>query len=260
MRTITKAVIPAAGLGTRLDPISRYLPKAMLPLGKKPVLEHIVEELKKAGLEEIAIVTRSEYNTIFDYFGDDTAVTFIKDDSGSGPGGALLKAREFVNGHDFVVAFADAPLRGVGRLDFLQQLMTLKKSRGASASLAMYPVEPSEASSRGVVLFEEQQAEPGSEVTVTDMLEKPSQRKEALLWASACRYVLDQHIFGALDKIDADQDGELQLTTAIRHMLGKGHRVLGYPLAQGLTRYDTGNFEDYYKAVCNFADEISQGS
>jgi len=251
MSQISKAVVPAAGLGTRMEPISSYLPKPMLPLGRKPVLQHIVDELQQAGIQEIGLVIRSDHQAIWKYFRNQSAITLIKDDSTSGPGGAILKTEEFIGGDDFVVIFSDAPIRGSNRSEYLQRLMALKQNRKARAALSIYQIPKSEASSRGVVVFDEQEFSKVEPLRLTDIIEKPSD-EEISRWASACRYVLDGDIFEALKNISADEDGELQLTPAIRHLIATGKTVVGLPLPNQLQRYDTGNFEGYFEAFGDF--------
>lgn len=255
MSEITKAIIPAAGLGTRMKPISDYLPKPMLPLGKKPVLQHIIDELKGAGIEEIGVVARSKYKTIFEYFDDVPGISFIIDDSRSGPGGAILKAEKFIGHEDFVVVFSDAPVYGLGRAEYLRNLINIKSSRKIKAMLAIYPIPESEVSSRGVVAFEQSQIAEGEIVQLTDIIEKPSKEQDFSLWASACRYILDADIFGTLKEVGTDQNGELQLTPGIRQLIQKGESVAAYPLPKELKRHDTGNFPGYFEAFRDFAGE-----
>lgn len=255
MSEITKAVIPAAGLGTRMKPISDYLPKPMLPLGKKPVLQHIVDELTGAGIEEIILITRSEYEAIFEYFEDDSHISFIIDDTRSGPGGAILKAEEFTGGDDFIVAFSDAPIQGVGRSEYLKDVLNLKTDKKMKAVLSIYPISETEISSRGVVVFDRQDVSEGELVQLTDILEKPSKDEDYRLWASACRYVLDADIFDAIKEVGADENGELQLTPALRLLIKEGYSVGGYPLPENLKRHDTGNFEGYFEAFRDFAED-----
>jgi len=251
MPKITKAVIPAAGKGTRMRPLTNYISKPMLPLGKKPVLEHIIEELKEAGIKEVAVVAESDDQKMVDYFEDDTSVQFVFDDSYSGPGSAILKTESFVGKEDFVVTFADAPLKGSGRATYLKDLISLKREEDVMGVLAIYPIGKEEASSRGVVKFEVDKSINDKRVRLTDIIEKPSSTPEEP-WATACRYVLDNKIFEILKETTLDNNGELQLTPAIRKMITKGDLVLGYPLADGLTRHDTGNFEGYFKALRAF--------
>lgn len=253
MSAISKAVIPAAGSGKRMYPISKYLPKPMLPLGKKPVLQHIIEELEEAGIDEIAIVARTEHQAIFEYFGRDPAITIVEDNTASGPGGAILKAEEFVDGEDFMVVFCDAPVMGAGRSDHLKRLIEAKYKYEAKAALSIYQIPRDEISSRGVVTFVDQ--EPGGEVVeLDDMLEKPPKNSVESQWASACRYILDADIIEALREVEIEK-GERQLTPAIRQLLHKGHSVVGLPIPENLHRYDTGNFEGYFEAFNNFAEQ-----
>lgn len=250
---ITKAVIPAAGLGTRMEPISSYLPKPMLPLGRKPVLQHIVDELQQSGIEEVGLIVRSDHQVIWDYFVDQPVITFIEDNTASGPGGAILQAEEFITGDDFVVIFSDAPVRGSKRSDYLKKLMSINQKQKAKATLSIYQIPQSEVSSRGIVRFEKQNLSRGEPVQLTDIVEKPSNDERVSQWASTCRYVLDAQIFDALKSVAKDDDGELQLTPAIRYILDKGQPVLGLSLPEYLQRYDTGNFEGYFEPFGDFA-------
>lgn len=252
MGEITKAVIPAAGLGTRMNPLSEYLPKPMLPLGKKPVLQHIIEELKGAGIHKIAVITRSEYDSIFEYFGEDSAVNFIIDDSGSGPGGAILKAEDFIGNDDFVVIFSDAPVYGSIRSEYLRRLLDIKIDHEMKGLLSIYPIDESEIGSRGVVAFKQQDLSEGELVRLTDILEKPNKDQAFKLWASACRYILSAEILDLLKATEPDENDELQLTPAIREVIHDKGIVGGYPLPENLKRHDTGNFEGYFKAFRDF--------
>lgn len=255
MSEITKAVIPAAGLGTRMEPISNYLPKPMLPLGKRPVLQHIIDEVIGAGIEKIAIVTRSEYEAIFDYFGDDSAITFIEDNSRSGPGGAILKAENFIGDDEFLVVFSDAPMFGKTRGSYLKKLIDTKISNEFKGLVSIYPISESEVHSRGVVRFDEQELSASEVVRLTDILEKPSKDQEFNLWASACRYIFDAEVIDVLKSISPDDNQELQLTPAIQKLINKGSPVGGYPLDEHLERHDTGNFEDYFHAFRRFTKD-----
>lgn len=251
MKKITKAVIPAAGEGTRMRPLTNYISKPMLPLGKKAVLQHIIEELKGAGINDIAVVAKSDDQKMIDYFQEDASVQFIFDDSLSGPGGAILKTESFVKNEDFIVVFSDAPLKGTGRSIYLKDLISLKKEGDVSGVLAIYPIDKEEVSSRGVVRFDLEKSRNKKGIRLTDIIEKPLETPVEP-WATACRYVLDNKIFEILKETKHDASGELQLTPAIRKMIKNGDWILGYPLAEKLTRHDTGNFEGYFKALRAF--------
>jgi len=254
MPGINKAVIPAAGLGTRLKPLTSYMPKSMLPLGTKPVLQHIVEELLEAGINEIAIVIRSEYEMVHDYFSSFPGVTTIVDDSSGGPGRAVLAGREFTGEEPFLVIFADAPVYGKGRGDHLASLCQLIESGKAEAAVSIYRVSDDEVSRRGVVTFQDR-TEPlaGEPVHLLDFKEKPSRNPGRSNWAATCRYALKPSTYSAIQAIETDDEGELQLTTAIRYLLKDGKPVYGLPMDDHLNRHDTGNFEEYFKAFNEFA-------
>jgi len=252
--SIKKALIPAAGTGSRLSPITEYLPKAMLPLGKKPVLHHIFEELREASIDQIGIVVRSNQTAIFKYFRNFPDVEFIIDDSKSGPGGAILNAQKFIGRESFIVIFGDSPIKGNKRGNYLNDLTKLKQSENAVAVISTYSVPKSEISSRGVLVFEKQD-KINKPQKITDIIEKPSPQLVKSTWVSACRYILEPPIFDVLNAIGSDKKDEIQLTTAIRHQVRNGDSVWGYPLPRQLKRYDTGNFEGYFEALSIFATE-----
>lgn len=253
--SITKAVIPAAGRGRRLSPITDYLPKSMLPLGRKPVLHHIIEELREACITDIGIITRSNQTPIFSYFRSFPEVEFIIDDSERGPGGALLNARSFVGDEDFVTIFEDAPIKGERRAQNLQELMNIKDIKEPEAVLSVYQVPRGEVSMRGIVTFEGTHKPLKGVRRVTAVTEKPSIDEAESFWATSCRYVLGPSIFEALEDVDSDEKNELQLTTAIQHLIENGDLVVGHPLKEKLKRYDTGNFEGYFESLKDFIKE-----
>ena len=252
MPTVNKAIIPAAGFGKRMQPLSGYLPKPMLPLGRKPVLHHIVEEIRAAGINEILILTRSDHRAVFDYFEDKAGITIKVDDSAGGPGQAVLEGREFAPNENFLVVFSDAPLEGDHREEAIHEMAKAFEMNSADASLSIYPVPEDEAGSRGIVRVEEN-AGTNPAVKITDIAEKPGNISISNPWASACRYIFTPEIFDALDNAETDESGELQLTAGIKVLLERDRKVLGVPLPDGLRRHDTGNFKGYYKALAGFA-------
>lgn len=248
MSKITKAVIPAAGQGKRMRPLTNYLSKAMLPLGKKPVLQHIIDELKMAGINEIAVILNPDDELTANYFKVDKSIHFIFDDSFSGPGGAILKAEKFVNEEDFIVAFSDAPLKGQKKSRVVESLISLKKQKNIVGALAIYPIKEEEISKRGIVKWSgSKKIENDESVLLSNIIEKPESSVEQP-WASACRYVFDANIFDALKKVSKDDSGEVQLTPAISQWLQNGKKVVGYSLPEGISRFDVGNFKGYFEA------------
>lgn len=253
---LNKAVIPAAGNGSRLSPVSQYLPKGMLPLGKKPVLHHIVDELREVEIEHIAIVAKSRHTPVFSYFRDFADVNLIIDDSETGPGGALLAAEEFINNDNFVTIFADAPVIGEAREQNLYELIKIKEVKESAAVLSAYKVPRLEANQRGIIEFEGSERLMDGVRRITEIKEKPSKEDlEEKEWASACRYVFGQNIFDALKEIETDGKGELQLSDATQLLIEQGELVVGYPLKDNLKRYDTGTFEGYREAFCEITGD-----
>lgn len=251
---ITKAVIPAAGEGSRLQPLTNYISKPMLPLGKKPVLQHIIEEFKCIGIKEIAVIARSSDDKMISYFEEDHSVQFIFDDSLSGPGGAIRKAEYFIGEEHFMVAFSDAPLKGKEDKTYLEQLLSLKKDQNISAALAIYPIAKSEVSHRGVVKCEAVPQPGGAPLRISRIIEKPVVPIQNP-WAVACRYVLDASIFEVLKNTSINEDNERQLTPALQELISQDKTVLGYPLPNKLKRYDTGNFKSYFEAQKAFIND-----
>lgn len=250
MASITKAIIPAAGRGMRLRLITDYLPKPMLPLGRKPVLQHIVEELQEGDVNEILIVLHPEQEMVKHYFSKFEGLSFVVDGSFGGPGSAILAGEDFINDESFVIVFADAPLGGKNRNKTLGDLIDKWKAYEAEALLSIYAVPAKEVSSRGIVdLLEEPRT--NLPVKIKSIVEKPEAKavEGNRHWATACRYVVSGQIFSALRNAEPDQNGELQLTAGINHLLQEKGEVYGLPLPEGVKRYDTGTFEGYHEAI-----------
>jgi len=251
MASVNKAIIPAAGMGKRMHPLSSYVPKPMLPLGRKPVLHHIVEEIRAAGIEEILILARTDHKAIRDYFQDKPNITIGNDDSAGGPGKAILKGEQFAGGESFLVVFSDAPLGGEEPGQVIREMKKVFQQHSTDAVLSIYPVPEEEAGSRGIVRVDEMKKGEGL-YRVTDIIEKPESISISKPMASACRYLFTPKIFDALKAAEKDEDGELQLTAGINELLKEGHEVLGLTLPEGITRHDTGNFQGYFRALNSF--------
>lgn len=253
MSSINKAIIPAAGLGKRMRPLTSYLPKPMLPLGKKPVLEHIVDEVKASGITDILIITRSDHRSVINYFGDKSNITIKIDDSAGGPGQAILEGSDFIGEDPFIVVFADAPLEGRYREQAINSMIEAFQNKSPEALLSIYPVTKREATYRGIVKGEEK-IEATKQIKITNIKEKPEELHTSHPWASTCRYILKTEIFDALRSADRDENGELQLTAGIKKLLDRNREVIGVPLPKGIKRHDTGNFEGYFEAFARFTD------
>lgn len=236
-----------------MRPLTSYLPKPMLPLGKKPVLEYIVKEIKDSGISEILIVTRSDHRAVIDYFGRHENVRIRIDDSAGGPGKAVLEGKSFVGNESFLVVFSDAPLSGGKPEQVIHEMIKVFEKYSADSVLSVYPVSEEEANTRGIVSVEEKGKLPSNKTYhVTDIKEKPDKLNVSNPLASACRYIFTDNIFDALEDAETDENGELQLTAGINVLLEREYKVFGIPLPAGTSRYDTGNFKDYFDAFDEF--------
>jgi len=277
-KLITKAIVPAAGLGTRLLPATKSQPKEMLPVGRKPVVQYVVEELQAAGLSQILMITGRRKRAIEDHFDLDPLLVAALEQAGNegmladlaylqggsrlfytrqseqkGLGHAVSLGAEFVDGDACVVALGDtligakdpaAPLRGM-----LRAFRDLK----AAAVVAVEKVPPDETFRYGIVSVKGGGPPPGEPVVMSDIVEKPSAGTAPSNLAVAARYVFSPAVFEALKRTLPDRRGEIQLTDAIRLLIQGGEPVYAWLLEPDEIRYDVGNFESYFRAFVDFA-------
>jgi UTP--glucose-1-phosphate uridylyltransferase len=270
--TITKAVIPAAGKGTRLYPATKSQPKEMLPLGTKPTIQHVVEELAAAGIREVLIVTGQRKRAIEDHFdadrqwiaelsngesGDegwpaDVEVFYTRQSQQLGLGDAVSRARAFCGKDPFLVALGDCiispPLQGPG---VVRRLLDCFRGTGAAACIATYPVSLPDTARYGI-LAPVGEVTPPEPFPLRGIVEKPGPVKAPSTWAISARYAFSPAIFGAIEegRRVVAQGEEVQLTDAIGRLVGQGLGVYGVPLAEGEVRLDVGDFRSY---GCAFA-------
>jgi UTP--glucose-1-phosphate uridylyltransferase len=262
---ITEAVIPVAGLGTRLLPATRSQPKEMLPVVDKPVVQYVVEELVRSGIERVLFVTGRRKRAIEDHFDADPEldralgdgapadprggvhVFYTRQLQPAGLGDALRYAEGFAASSAVVVALGDTivePGRGSSP-GLIARLIEAYEHHGASAVIAVEQV-PTEAVSRyGIVIPAEADAELGDAFDVRDVIEKPAPGEVTSRLAVAARYVLGPSVFTALREVRPDPTGEVQLADALRLVLAGGGRVLAVPLTSGERRHDIGTIESY---------------
>jgi UTP--glucose-1-phosphate uridylyltransferase len=256
--TIRKAIIPAAGLGTRLHPATRSQPKEMLPLGRKPTIQLVVEEVVAAGVREILIVTGAKKRAIEDHFdqadelGIDASFYFTRQSQQLGLGDAVHCGREFVGDDPFVVALGDCVITGDGSVPLLSRLLAAHRAAAPAATIAVQQVPPDRISSYGIVAPQGRvvpapaDADQGFEIS--DIVEKPQPEHAPSDLAVTARYVLEPIIFDYLAGTRPGLGGEVQLTDALRCLLGDGHPIRCVLLAPDEFRYDVGSFESYWKA------------
>lgn len=268
------AVVPVAGLGTRLLPATKSQPKEMLPVAKKPVVQYVVEELEANGVKQVLFITGKNKTSIENHFDFDHELMrnlreggkedllaeleferlsvqffFVRQRRQKGLGDAILCGRNFTQNAPFVVALGDSIIGGASAI--ISRTADVFASTGASCAIAVEEVPLENVPSYGVV-------KPGTELgngafLIDDLVEKPSVQDAPSNLAIAARYVFGPEIYPALDKTLPGKGGEIQLTDAIRILLGEGRRIAGVRLSAEEKRYDIGNFESYFEAFIEFA-------
>lgn len=276
-KSIVKVVVPVGGMGTRLLPATKSQPKEMLPVGRKPVVQYVVEELEEAGLTQILFVTGRKKTAIEDHFDADpelvrtlstgggyalleelkyteTDVRFFYTRQGTplGLADAVNHAREFVGDDHFVVALGDSIIRGPDSASFLEAMIATHLRTGADCTVAVEEVDPSEVYRYGIVK-PVAGAEEAGDFDLEDLVEKPRPEHAPGNLAIAARYIFGPSLFEAIRRTVPDRNGELQLTDSIRLLLQLGYKVRAMRLRPGERRYDIGNFESYFKAFIDFA-------
>jgi UTP--glucose-1-phosphate uridylyltransferase len=250
---ITDAVVPVAGLGTRLLPATRSQPKEMLPLVDKPVVQYVVEELAAAGIGRILFVTGRRKRAIEDHFDGDRdlglKIFYTRQPEPRGLGDAVAHASRFVTEAGAVVALGDAVVTGGEGPGIVPRLIETFEATGASAAVAVAPVPDELVSRYGIVV-----PSPGAQLEVAEVLEKPAPSEvPASRLAIMGRYVLGPAVFDALARTAPDASGEVQLTDALRLVLAEGGRVIAVPLSAGERRHDIGTVESYCAAFLEHA-------
>lgn len=241
---ITDAIVPVAGLGTRMLPATRSQPKEMLPLLDKPVVQYVADELEAAGIKRIVFITGAGKRAIEDHFdepGSDVKIFYTRQPSPAGLGDAVRQADGFAN-QGVVVALGDGVIDPPG---IVPRLIEAFETGGYDATLAVAPVPDDEVTRRGIVVIERGE--------VTDLLEKPHPDVVLSRTAMMGRYVLGPAVFEALRGLGPDASGEVQLTDALRRVLAAGGRIAAVPLAAGQRRHDIGTPEGYCAAFVEFA-------
>jgi UTP--glucose-1-phosphate uridylyltransferase len=277
-RPIVKAIIPAAGLGTRLLPCTKSQPKEMLPVGRKPILQHVVEELQDAGLRQILIITGRRKRVIEDHFDSDPELVSVLQQAGNeaaladlayledrsrffytrqsvprGLGHAISLGADFVDNDDFVAALGDSLIVAEGPMAPVRAMTEAHRDLGAAALVAVEKVPEAEAFRYGIVSINGAEPPPGEAVAITDIVEKPAAGTAPTTLAVAARYVFSPAIFEALRRTTPDKRGEIQLTDAIRLLIHMGEPVYAWLLSPSQHRYDVGNFESYFHTFIDFA-------
>ncbi|MEU2821726.1 MULTISPECIES: UTP--glucose-1-phosphate uridylyltransferase GalU [Streptomyces] len=274
--SITKAVIPAAGLGTRFLPATKATPKEMLPVVDKPAIQYVVEEAASAGLEDVLLITGRNKRALEDHFdrnyelesalqkkGDADRLARVQESSSlatthyvrqgdpKGLGHAVLCAAPHVGDQPFAVLLGDDLIDP--RDPLLARMIEIQERHGGSV-VALMEVEPSQIHLYGCAAVET--TEDGDVVKVTDLVEKPAPADAPSNYAIIGRYVLDPAVFDVLRQTEPGRGGEIQLTDALQTLAAD--EKIGGPV-HGVVfkgrRYDTGDRGDYLRAIVRLACE-----
>ncbi|WP_030235489.1 UTP--glucose-1-phosphate uridylyltransferase GalU [Streptomyces sp. NRRL S-350] len=275
---VTKAVVPAAGLGTRFLPATKATPKEMLPVVDKPAIQYVVEEASSAGLSDILMVTGRNKRALEDHFdrayeleellarkGDKQRLArvresvelanmhYVRQGDPKGLGHAVSVAEQHVAGQPFAVLLGDDLIDP--RDPLLARMIEVQQELGGSV-VALMEVDPSQIHLYGCAAVKANGF--GEDVfQVTDLVEKPEPGEAPSNYAVIGRYVLDPLVFDVLRETPPGRGGEIQLTDALRELTTRepeaGGQVHGV-LFKG-RRYDTGDRADYLRAIVRLAAE-----
>jgi UTP--glucose-1-phosphate uridylyltransferase len=273
---ISKAVIPAAGLGTRFLPATKATPKEMLPVVDKPAIQYVVEEAVTSGLPDVLMVTGRNKRPLEDHFdrnyeleevlrrkGDDSRLSRVQESSDlatmhyvrqgdpKGLGHAVLCAAPHVGEQPFAVLLGDDLIDP--RDPLLARMIEVQEQHGGSV-VALMEVDPEQIHLYGCAAV--RPTGDDDVVEVGDLVEKPAAAEAPSNYAIIGRYVLDPAVFDVLRKTEPGRGGEIQLTDALRTLAetpGLGGPVHGV-VFKG-RRYDTGDRGDYLRAIVRLACE-----
>jgi UTP--glucose-1-phosphate uridylyltransferase len=269
------AVVPVAGHGTRLLPATKSQPKEMLPVGRKPVVQYVVEELAAAKIRRLLFVTGARKAAIENHFDEDHELIAYLRDSGRedelaeldferqemeyfytrqrrqlGLGHAVLCARPLIGSQPFVVALGDSIIGLHAKSGIVARMLDEFDRSRADVVVAFEEVPAADVDRYGIA---EPRGQIGDRFELQRVVEKPAVGEAPSNLAVAARYVFGPVIFDELAATRPGKGGEIQLTDAIQRVLSKGGKGIGLRLAANERRFDIGNFESYFRAFVDFA-------
>ena len=271
---VTKAVIPAAGLGTRFLPATKALPKEMLPVVDKPAIQYVVEEAVSAGLADVLMIIGRNKNALANHFdrvtelelnlakkGDTQRlekvnesseladIHFLRQGDPKGLGHAVLRAKRHVGNEPFAVLLGDDL---IDARDVLLERMLDEQDKRNATIIALMEVDPDSIHMYGAAAVEA--TDDPDVVRVTGLVEKPAKEDAPSNLAIIGRYVLKPEVFEILERTEPGKGGEIQLTDALQEMAADVEGTGGvYGVIFRGRRYDTGDRLDYIKAIVQLA-------
>lgn len=265
MKKITKAVIPVAGMGTRFLPVTKSVPKEMLPIVDKPTLQYIIEECVESGIEQVLLITSPYKRNIEDHFDQSfelekrleknnklkeleivqnisnlVDIYYIRQGEPLGSGHAISLAKAFINDEPFAVLYGDDLMDS--EVPVLKQLIDVYEKHDCNV-IGVQKVEPHLVSKYGMIEFDQ-----GDKIKT--IVEKPNIGEEPSLYAGLGRYIVKPEIFEELSHLSKGKGGEYQFTDAMMNLMQKQDF---YACKFKGTYYDIGNQLGYLKANIDFA-------
>ena len=271
---LNKVVIPVAGLGTRMLPATKVVPKEMLPILDKPIIQYVVEEVLNAGFKQIILVTHSSKNSIENHF--DTSfeleatlesrikrsllreiknisrlkskIFSVRQSEAKGLGHAILQAKELVNGEPFAVVLPDRVMDTAKFNPKKENLAYMRKSflKNQTSIMLFEKVPLKEVSKYGIAKLDKSFSSQGTIARVLDILEKPNIKKAPSRYAAVGRYIFDNQIFDHIS--NSSKDGkEIEITEAIKNFMSQGNKV-NAALLKGEC-FDCGSKEGYFRSI-----------
>ena len=281
---VRKVVIPVAGLGTRLLPTTRALPKEMLPVGKYPAIQHVVEEMAAANLKKCLFITSHSKTIIENQFDNNVDLSAQSDQNHGcndpsnfdysrrgieffytrqqalsptiklrGTGAAILAAESFVDKENFAVAYGDTIINTRHTPNFLARMIESHLKYDSACTVGVRPVTRDMVGRYGIVTPDPVDDLNPDSFSINDLVEKPGAAEAPSLMAVSARYVFSPDIFDEIRGLTQATGGELGVTDAIRSLIRRGKSVRCVRLLPDETRYDIGSHESYYRAFIDFA-------
>lgn len=273
-----KAVIPVAGLGTRMLPMTKAIPKEMLPLVDKPLIQYIVNECVVAGIKEIVLVTHSSKNAIENHFDTsfeleatlekrvkrvlldevrsicppDVTIMHVRQGEAKGLGHAVLCAKPIIGDDDFVVVLPDVILDGFTANQKIENLAVMIKrfNETQASQIMLEPVAQEDVSKYGIADINAVELTPGESAAINAMVEKPDVDVAPSNLAVVGRYVLSKNIWPLLAKTHVGAGGEIQLTDAIDALIAQ-ETVEAFHMSG--RSHDCGDKLGYLKAIVEYS-------
>ena len=279
MKKLKKIIIPVAGLGTRMLPATKAIPKEMLPVLNKPIIQYIVEEATYAGFEEIVLVTHSSKYSIENHFDKsfeleatlekrvkrgtlreiraisklNVSIQTIRQGEAKGLGHAILCAKKIIGNEPFAVILPDMLISKEGSQknagDSLKE-MKINFEKYEISSILLGKAKKEDISKYGIAKIKKDSKFPGLGM-IENIVEKPSLKKAPSNYYAVGRYIFENHLFKYLSETKPDKSNEIQLTDAIGKYIKNGNQVNAFPLKGKI--FDCGDNSEYILANLEFA-------